>query len=40
MFDTFAQLTPADASLPRSVTALVNLVHPGQNLSGPTSMNW
>jgi hypothetical protein len=40
MFDTVAQLTPRSVSRPRSVTLLVNFVHPGQNRSGPRSMNW
>src|ERR1700760_4070028 len=40
MFETVAQLTPSSASVSRSATLLVNAVQPGQNPSGPTSMNW
>jgi len=40
MFDTVRQLTPPSTSVVRSVTLAVKCVQPGQNASGPLSMNW
>ena len=40
MLETVAQPTPFSASPSRLTTLLVNQVQPGQNSSGPLSMNW
>jgi hypothetical protein len=39
ILDTVAQLTSLSASSDRSTTLLVKWVQPGQNSSGPLSMN-
>jgi len=40
MSETVTQLTPTSAMSGRHVMLFVKKVHPGQNASGPLSMNW
>ena len=40
MLETVAHATPFSASPSRLTTLLENHVQPGQNSSGPLSMNW
>ncbi len=40
MLETVAHATPLSARPSRLTTLLVNQVQPGQNSSGPLSMNW